>query len=195
MSFRANNNNNLAHFLNCLHPALRLILLHCLQSQSKQRRSHMHKNAHVILKMSAERQHSSEADRAQINKAFGYFKKMTEEARRQPRAAPRPQLCVYLQSYSWGKGKEQQSSNRATESLFLVLFAVGSFETPSPLTGNEEQQHEKRNGTDPEENAHRQTHHYGIRYSHNYNHSVSFLTAGLSHYRIRCIVEELRVSV
>lgn len=76
---------------------------------------------------------------------------MTEEARRQPKAARQPQRCVYLQSYSWGKSKEQQSSNRATESLFLVLFAVGSFKTPSRLTGNKEQQHEERNGTDPEE--------------------------------------------
>lgn len=56
---------------------------------------------------------------------------MTEEARRQPRAVPQLQRCVYLESYSCGEGKEQQSSNRATESLFLVLFAVGSFKTPS----------------------------------------------------------------
>lgn len=88
-------------------------------------------------------------------KLFGYFKKMTEEARRQPRAAPRLQRCVYLESYSCGEGKEQQSSNRATESLFLVLFAVGSFETPSLLARDKEQQREKTNGTGPRiEQAH-----------------------------------------
>lgn len=82
---------------------------------------------------------------------FGYFKKMTEEARRQPRAVPRLRRCVYLESYSGGEGKEQQSSNRATESLFLVPFAVGSFETPSPLARNKEQQREETNGTGSEE--------------------------------------------
>lgn len=47
-----------------------------------------------------------------------------------PELRPGFGACVYLESYSWGEGKEQQSSNRATESLFLVLFAVGSFQTP-----------------------------------------------------------------
>lgn len=84
-------------------------------------------------------------------KLFGYFKKMTEEAHRQPRAVPRLRHCVYLESYSCGEGKEQQSSNRATESLFLVPFAVGSFETPSPLARNKEQQREETNGTGSEE--------------------------------------------
>lgn len=74
----------------------------------------------------------SHSDGGQINTAFGYFKKMIEEAHRQPRAAPGLQCCVYLESYSWGEGKEQQSSNSATESLFLVLFAVGSFRMPFP---------------------------------------------------------------
>lgn len=104
--------------------------------------------------MAVERSNASKADGGQINKAFGYFKKMTEEARRQPRAVPRLQRCVYLESYSWGEGKEQQSSNRATESLFLVLFAVGSFETPSLFPGNKEQPREKTNGAGPKESAH-----------------------------------------
>lgn len=79
---------------------------------------------------------------------------MTEEARRQPRAVLQLQHCVYLDSYSWGEGKEQQSSNRATESLFLVLFAVGSFETPSLSSpGDKEQQREKTNGNGPEDSV------------------------------------------
>lgn len=104
-------------------------------------------------------------------KLFGYFKKMTEEACRQPRAVPRLQRSVYLESYSCGEGKEQQSSNRATESLFLVLFAVGSFETPSLLARNKEQQREKTNGTGPGESKHINI---KIRCNNNYNHFVSF---------------------
>lgn len=87
--------------------------------------------------------HALESDRGRINKAFGYFKKMTEETRSWPRAARRLWRCVYLESYSGGKGKEQRSSNRATDSLFLVLFAVGLYEAPSVLLENKEQQCEK----------------------------------------------------
>ena len=47
-----------------------------------------------------------------------------------PELRPGFGACVYLESYSWGEGKEQQSSNTATESLFLVLFAVGLLRTP-----------------------------------------------------------------
>lgn len=42
----------------------------------------------------------SSSDRGQIDTAFGYFKKMIEDAHRQPRAAPGLQRCVYLESYS-----------------------------------------------------------------------------------------------
>lgn len=97
MSLRANNNNNLAHILSFLHPALGLIFLH---KSEKTRRSHTQKNTQDILKTAVERSHASKVDRGQINKAFGYFKKMTEEARSQPRAAPRLQHCVYLERYS-----------------------------------------------------------------------------------------------
>lgn len=112
MSLRANNNNYLAHFLSRLQPALCLIFfLPCLQSPSKQdslththahtrARAHTQKHTEVILKMAEERSNASKADGGQINKAFGYFKKMSEEACRQPRAVPRLQLCVYLESYS-----------------------------------------------------------------------------------------------
>lgn len=51
-------------------------------------------------KMEVERSNASKADGGQINKAFGYFKKMTEEARRRPRAVLRLLRCVYLESYS-----------------------------------------------------------------------------------------------
>lgn len=138
MSLQANNNNHSAHFLGCLHPALCSVFLQCLQSLCKQdAHAYTHtcsykKHTEVVLQMAAERcvMHLQLMVARSI-KLFGYFKKMTEEARRQPRAAPRLQHCVYLESYSCGEGKEQQSSNRATESLFLVLFAVGWFETPS----------------------------------------------------------------
>lgn len=82
--------NNLPHFLS------RLSFLQFLQSQRKKRPSH----TQDILKMAEERSHASKADKGQINKAFGYFKKMTEKARRQPGAAPQFQHCVYLESYS-----------------------------------------------------------------------------------------------
>ncbi len=141
--------------------------------------------------MAVVRSNASKADGGQINKAFGYFKKMTAEARRQPRAVPRLQHCVYLESYSWGEGKEQQSSNRATESLFLVLFAVGSFETPSLLPGNKEQQCEKTNGTGPEESAHinikSDTTIIIITQFHFF-----FFTVVQSHYGASCILEETK---
>lgn len=122
-------------------------------------------------KMAVGRSNTSKADGGQINKAFGYFKKMTEEARRRPRAVLRLLRCVYLESYSWGEGKEQQSSNRVTESLFLVLFAVGSFKTPSLLAGNKEQHREKTNGMGPGESKHINIE---IRYNNNSNYLVSF---------------------
>lgn len=63
--------------------------------------------------------------------------------------------CVYLESYSWGEGREQQSSNRVTQSLFLVLFAVGSFRTPflsSPLRIKSGCLKKRQKGAGPEEN-------------------------------------------
>lgn len=155
MSLRANNNNNSAHFLSCLHPALGSIFPSAFAKPAQTRCSHIYTQT--------KKNHTQTLCRkwqwrdvmhlrlmvARSIKLFGYFKKMTEEARRQPRAAPRLQRCVYLESYSCGEGKEQQSSNRATEPLFLVLFAVGSFETPSLLARDKEQQREKTNGTGP----------------------------------------------
>ena len=109
-----------------------------------------------MYKWVLERSNASEAEGARSIKLLDILRKMTEEARRQPRAVLQLQHCVYLDSYSWGEGKEQQSSNRATESLFLVLFAVGSFETPSPslLTGEKEQRREKTNGNGPKDSMH-----------------------------------------
>lgn len=130
----ANNNNNSAHLLIWL--SAQFFFSVCKACANKML-THTHtcsckNHTEVVLQMAAERcvMHLQLMVARSI-KLFGYFKKMTEEARRQPRAVPRLQHCVYLESYSCGEGKEQQSSNRATESLFLVLFAVGSFETPS----------------------------------------------------------------
>lgn len=50
--------------------------------------------------MAVKNSNASKADGGQINEAFGYFKKMTEEARRQLGAALRLLRCVYLESYS-----------------------------------------------------------------------------------------------
>lgn len=117
MPLRSNNNNNLTHFLSCLHSALSAWYFFS-SGKARANKAVPQKHTQVILKLAVERLHASKADRGQINKAFGYFKKMTEEARRQPRAAPRLQHCVYLESYSWGEGKEQQSSNRARVIIF-----------------------------------------------------------------------------
>lgn len=160
-------------FLRRLHPALCSVFLQRLQSLCSHMHAQLKKNTDKkkTWKMAVERSNASKADGGQINKAFGYFKKMTEEARRRPGAVLRLLRCVYLESYSWGEGKEQQSSNRATESLFLVLFAVGSFRTPSLLAGNKEQHCEKTNGTGPRESKHINI---KIRYNNNSNYLVSF---------------------
>lgn len=152
MSLQANNNNNLTHFLSCLHSALCLIFF-CSSRKARANKAVPQKHTQVILKMAMERSYASKDDRGQINKAFGYFKKMTEEAHRQPRAVPQLQHCVYLESYSWGEGKEQQSSNRARVIIFSPV-CYGLVRTPSLLPGNKELQREKRNGTGPKESAH-----------------------------------------
>lgn len=79
MSLRANNNNNSAHFLSCLHPALGSIFPSAFAKPAQTRCSHIYtqtkKNTHtdVMSKMAVEGCNASKADGGQINKAFWIF--------------------------------------------------------------------------------------------------------------------------
>lgn len=58
----ANNNINLALFLNCLHSALLLDFPSVSAKPEQTRRSHVRKNTEVTLKMAMERSNASKAD-------------------------------------------------------------------------------------------------------------------------------------
>lgn len=109
MSLQANN-NHLAHFFLWLSSLCPDFFCKSLGKQEK---------CSFLFQMEAEIQRASTADRGQINKAFGYFKKMTEEAHRQPRAAPQPQHCVFTVLFL----RERQRAAKLKQSHRVIIFS------------------------------------------------------------------------
>lgn len=63
--------------------------------------------------------HLHNSDGGQINKAFGYFKKMTEEACRQPRAVPGLQRCLFRELFLRGR----QRAAKLKQSHRVIIFS------------------------------------------------------------------------
>ena len=129
MSLPANNNNNLAHG-----SQPRLAAWFSLSSvfvkleQTWRSHTHTHtqkkkkKKTHQKLywkKWQWGRSNASKADWGQINKAFGYFKKMTEEARRQAQScAEASALCVFRELFLRGKAKSSKAQTEPQSHYF-----------------------------------------------------------------------------
>lgn len=95
----------------------------------------------------------SNSDGGQINTALGYFKKMIEEAHRQPRAFARvPVLCVFRELFLRGR----QRAAKLKQSHRVIIFSpvcCGLVRNALFLLASsyKEQQREKTKGAGPEE--------------------------------------------
>ena len=203
MSLRANNNNNLAHGSQPRLSAwfsLSSVFVKLEQTWRSHTHTHTQKKKKKKHTRSCIEKNGSGGDLMHLRltgarsiKRLDILRKWLRRHADKPRAAPRLQRCVYLESYSWGG---RQRAAKLKQSHRVIIFSPVCcgllFETPSLLPGNKEQQREKTNGTGAPRRAHT-----SISKSESAIITITlfvfffcFLTSMQSHRGARCSLEE-----